>query len=226
MISLSASLIRDFLVCNKRADYRLHYAGEAVASKEMTIGTIVHSVLENQWSDKTKALALASELIKSHNLKSDTDKVYDNVSSFFDLFPANYFSKTDLIEKYFKIKYQDNFYLTGKMDRVHKDMIFDWKTGRRPPENLDHDVQMILYYLAYKKMYNKVPTCVYVSLSNKKLYYFKPLDSIINEFENKILPAVAKSIEHGQFIRTGLFAYKACEYCAFNNICYTELGLE
>ena len=45
-VRLSASLIRDYIVCPKRAYYRLYEPEQAIADAPTNIGIIVHALLE------------------------------------------------------------------------------------------------------------------------------------------------------------------------------------
>jgi CRISPR/Cas system-associated exonuclease Cas4 (RecB family) len=229
MIHLSASLIKDLLVCPQRAYYRVHNSDQSIQTREMAAGSVVHEVLEKKWSSEPEAFIFAAELIRKYNIKSGEDKIYRNIQNFFDLFPFT-FNETDKVETYFKIPYQNSqdIFMTGKMDRIHEGTVLDWKTGERPPDNVNHDIQFIMYYLAYTSMNGKPPEDVlYVSLPMKKIYAFKPEEPILTEFVNEILPyAVSQLTNKVVHPRTGLYGYKTCQYCSFNNFCFEELNLE
>jgi hypothetical protein len=223
-IRLSASLIRDYIVCPKRAYYRLYEPEQAISDASTNIGIVVHELVEKHWQSGTAMASHASELITKHNLKSREEDVYNCISNFEKF--RQYLSDEDTIERFFTIPY-DTTTIVGKMDRITKDgMIFDWKTGN-PPLNLTRDPQFILYYLAYKNMYGKLPRAVYyASLSKGTLTMFKPDEVVIRDFEVSLLPEVLRQLRNKVFPRYGLYAYNACIRCSYYHHCFTELGTD
>lgn len=226
MIKLSASLIKDFLVCPGKAYYRVYQPEQAEQTNAMTVGTIVHEIIETCWMDRDKAINKIDEKINEYNIYTGADKIYKCINNFFEMF-SGVLTEEDIIEQYFKIPYKDDVFLTGRIDRIHNTVIFDWKTSSSEPDDITKDIQFILYDLAYKKLYGKPPgAVVYVSLMKKKLHHYEPNPIIVSEFENHIIPHVIESIREKKFTRTGLFGYKSCLFCSFSNACHTDLGLE
>jgi hypothetical protein len=228
-VKISASLLKDYLVCKRRAYYRIHEPEGSIQTKEMALGSAVHSVLEHYWESKEQAMLNVLPELSTYRLDTDLaliDKAYNLVAGFFELFPDRYFSDKDEVERYFKIPYSSDVYLTGKMDRVTEaGQIFDWKTSKSPPEDINRDPQFILYYLAYRMEHKREPCGVaYVSLLNRKLYYFTPNKGILSDFENFIIPDCISAIKKGDSSRTGLYAYKACDWCSFKSTCWSDLG--
>lgn len=231
MIRLSASLLKDFLACPRKVYYRINASGQEVQTNEMAVGSIVHEVIEKNWNNEKTAYELSANLIRNYGLPDEQEKANKMIASFFAMFPKDFFNDKDKIESYFKIPYRKDVVLTGKIDRIHDGIVYDWKTGKAPPDDINKDPQFILYYLAYKRLFNEEPkTLCYVSLANKKIYYFSPIPQIIDEFENKLIPDIVSSIKSNNFPREGLFEYKICERdpkhkCPFKDLCWGELGL-
>lgn len=235
IVQLSASLVKDFLSCPKKADFRINRSGTSDQTDEMATGSLVHEVLEKFWDDRDLATSFSSTLMKNYSMEDEKTKtkVAKSLEGFFSMFPKGFFSSSDGIEQYFKVPYKKGIYLTGKMDRVHNGIIYDWKTGSSSPDDINRDPQFIIYYMAYKKMVKEEPkTLCYVSLPSKKIYYFTPVKEIMDEFENRVIPTIVNSITRGEFPRNGLFDYKICErdhpeyHCPFQRQCWEEIGLK
>lgn len=230
MIKISESMIKDFILCPKRADFRINYAGESIPTSKEAAGSIVHAVLEKSWHNSKEALDEVEIQIKKYNIKIETKPIYKCIANFFSTF-RDMVGEGDTIETYFKIPYTSNLdsnvQLVGRIDRITTTgIILDWKTGDSEPEDIERDVQCMFYYLAYKKLYGKEPIGVYLAyLAKKKLIMYKPNLVFIHELEYDIIPAVIKGIKSRSFPRYGLFQYRACSNCNFNTICFEELGL-
>ena len=67
-IYLSASSIADFIKCSKMVEYRIKKPFPEVKSREMILGTIMHSVIEKGWEDRDKALELLQTECDVHKL--------------------------------------------------------------------------------------------------------------------------------------------------------------
>jgi ATP-dependent helicase/DNAse subunit B len=223
-IYISASLLKDFGVCQKRAYYRLYEPTESVASEDGVVGSSAHRLIELFWNAKLCAFTDIEHAFWDEETSVVASKVKPLIESYFELFPENTFKNEDSVEKHFKLPYKKDVYLVGKMDRVTTDgYIYDWKTSKNLPRDINTDPQFILYYLAYKLMYNKEPLGVaYVSLLHKKVIWFKPVKSIIDNFENKVIPECISVIQSKSFKRNGLNKNKACDYCQFKEICWKE----
>lgn len=234
-IRLSASMIKDFLSCERKAYYRMNKPEEQEQTYQMAVGSIVHDTLEKYWNNYDKAIEVAENKIKEYNLKRGTSNVFRSLVNFFEHF-TYLVKEDDTIEQYFKIPYEMNhwgefdFSLVGKFDRVTKDgIIIDWKTGSLVPTDISGDIQFILYEYAYTKLYGEKPRRMfYVSLPTQKIIQYTPNEALIKEFITVTLPYVADSlaynIKNNNFIRTGLFGYKICNNCPFVNVCYKEIG--
>jgi len=199
---------------------------ESIATQPMALGTAVHSTLEKSWRSSKEALAELEVQLDKNNVKIGREKAYKSIANFFKSF-QELVSEDDVIEKYFRIPVGNDIFLTGKLDRVSNGIVIDWKTGVTEPEDIERDTQCMFYYTAYRKLYNKEPAGVYlVFLAKNKIVSYVPNLAFLNEFENHTIPFVINGIRNNWYPRNGLFSYRACQNCSFNNICYQELGQE
>ena len=226
MTNISASLIKDYIVCPRKAYYRLFFSGEVSTNKHIVVGNIVHHALENFWDSKKACIEYANQKIKESTIKLDTDKIFNSFDNFFEIFYP-LLTPEDQIEYYFKYKYSD-VNIVGKIDRIKKGgIIFDWKTSLSKPD-VEKDIQFILYYLSYEKVFGKVPNSViYAQLPTGIMYQFKPNKEYIDEFKYNILPHVVNTIRTSvlNLPRNGLFLYDktTCRDCLYKDVCYEEL---
>jgi CRISPR/Cas system-associated exonuclease Cas4 (RecB family) len=223
-LNISASLLKDFGVCQKRAYYRLYEPSESVASEDGVVGSSVHRLIELFWNSKSCAFADIEHAFWNEETSVVASKVKPLIEAYFELFPEFFFNNEDVVEQYFKIPYKTGVYLTGRMDRVTTEgIIYDWKTSKKLPRDINTDPQFLLYYLAFKLYYKEAPRGVaYVSLPHKKVIWFKPIRNIIDNFEAKTIPECISVIQSKSFKRNGLNKPKACAYCQFKEICWKE----
>jgi len=231
MIKLSASLIKDYLSCQKKGYYRINHPELSISTDEMIIGDVVHKVLENCWDkDKKTSIEYANYLLSKYNILDPTFKSIDKINRSITNFFGNFIyllSKGDKIELNFEIPYLPNLgevLIKGKIDRVNKDgCIFDWKTTLKIPKNIDNDIQFIVYYMSYITLYKEPPKKVfYASLISGKLIEFQPKSYYINYLYNNIIPSLIDDIKRGKFERTGLFN-NSCLNCQFQVDCWKNL---
>lgn len=224
MIFISASLIKDYLVCQNRAHYRMNNSDQSESTNSMAIGSAVHESVEKCWDNEVDAIELAHTLIDKYNITENPQKVFSSINNFFKLYPPNTFSKDDEIEVFFKIPYKEDITWVGKIDRIHNNCIYDWKTSKNPPKSLDKDIQFIMYYLAYKMAWGKPPDkVIYASLTFQKEYLFKPKPEVLEKFELETIPEVIAGIRAKQQERNGLEKYRVCDYCSFRRYCFSEM---
>jgi CRISPR/Cas system-associated exonuclease Cas4 (RecB family) len=227
MLKISESLVKDYLSCPKKCDYRINHTGEAIQTAKMAQGSIIHKVLETSWRNSKEAISEAEKQIKNYNIKVDSKEIYKCIANFFSTFKSMV-NEEDEVENYFKISYAENIQLVGRLDRITKDgVVIDWKSGEGEPEDIERDIQCMFYYLAYRRLYNKEPAGVYLAyLAKKKLILYKPNKIFIDEFEREIIPHVINGVKNKIYPRAGLFQYRCCKNCSYNNICFLELGVE
>jgi CRISPR/Cas system-associated exonuclease Cas4 (RecB family) len=227
LIRISESLIKDFLLCPKRADFRINYSGESIQTSKEATGSIVHAVLERSWRNSKEALEEIEIQIRKYNLKSDSKLIYKCIANYFSTF-RNMVGEGDTVETFFNIPFSKGVQLVGRIDRITTNgIVIDWKTGESEPEDIERDIQCMFYYLAYKKLYGREPSGVYLAfLAKKKLIMYKPNPLLLNKLEYEIIPTVIRGIKNQEFPHNGLFQYHACKNCNFINSCWGNLGLE
>jgi RecB family exonuclease len=223
---LSKSAISDFISCRKRYEYRLHFNKQAQSSVYMTIGIVVHNALEKYWNNHDAAIKYVINQASVWNLEERwLAKMLKDIQSYFKNF-REMVSEDDVTEKFFKVKYDDGIFISGKYDRITPDhTIIDWKTGKWEPENLSSDTQMILYYNSYKELYGVYPTAVLATLPTGKLSVYKPNQIYTDTLYNEVIPDMIDAIEQGKFPRDGFYTWGACKNCAFSLLCYRDTGL-
>lgn len=206
--------------------YYQNQPGESIPTNAMAIGTSVHTVLEKSWRNSKEAVAELEVQLLKNNVKIGKEKAYKSIANFFKMF-NELVEEGDVIEQYFKIPIGNDVFLTGRIDRISRGIVIDWKTGDSEPEDIKRDAQCLMYYLAYRKLYKKEPAGVYlVFLAKNKILSFIPEPAYVNEFENHTIPFVINGIKSGQFPRNGLFGYRVCQNCPYQNICFEDLEVD
>jgi hypothetical protein len=222
MIYISMSLIKDLLDCPKKLDFRTGGSVVPEPSKEMSEGNIVHAVLEKTWNNQKLAQDALKEELAKYSIKLDVKKMETCIKNFFIMYGGN-LSSSDDIEKFFKVRYSKDVTLVGKFDRIHNNVIYDWKTGKFPPVDMNKDVQFMIYYLAYRLINKKDPSAmVYVHLPSKRNYIFKPKESYLEEFEATMFPYIISEVKKKDKIRLGIVKYGICQKCTFRRACLGE----
>lgn len=223
---LSASSIKDFLHCSQMFYYRQECPEESVSSPDMIIGNIVHWTLEKYWDDPIKASDYVTDRVTEFKIDKYGDiKIRDCLANFYNSFPelTLRMSEEDHIEFKFKEKIADDIVLTGKMDRIITDsgIVVDWKTGSTK-KNISNDVQFIIYYQMYKRVFGHAPNrVVQVNLNKRELVDFYPEKEYIDTLFNKVIPYIANRIKAKEYLREGYFT-SSCYRCSFDTICYKD----
>jgi len=229
---LSASAIQDYVTCPRRFYYRLYHSKEAEKSFAMEFGNLGHFLAEKyfEWEglDDHDRLVFCNEFIKNNELLSRLSRqtVNDKILLYTKTL-GNYtelLDKDDLVEKFFKIKYKDDLYFTGKLDRINPKtrMVIDWKTSKRlPPMLFDNNLQFIFYRRMYKELYGCYPSSMYlVSLIKPAMRTFKPNDYYESVVFNQLIPSIYNDWKKNSFPKLGYFKDKwICEYCSYKNFC-------
>lgn len=223
-IHLSASLINDYISCNKKVYYRIQHPELAIPDRYMVIGDIVHHALEGYWDSREKAIEFSfGELYKRIPEDKSALKFTEKcLGTFFDNFIA-YVSKDDKIEQRFKIPYEKDIFIVGKMDRISNGSVFDWKTARKPSTDISGDIQFILYDWAYKQIYGKEPSGVYyAALTNGSIIKYKHDNVAKTVLFSEIIPQILDSIRRGDYTANGVFR-RSCYGCSYSETCLEEL---
>lgn len=218
-VYLSASGIKDFIVCPQRVLYRIKKPFPSIPNKEMIVGEVTHEVIEKGWKDRKLAMSLVEKIGYNKNLLSAD---IENIKFFVDIFFLNFahhLKEDDLIEYSFKINLYDDVFIVGKMDRISGGNIFDWKTSSRPPKKLDNDVQSIIYDYAYEVIFKEKARSVNVaSLSKGILIPYMASELHEREIFDKIIPKMIRTIRNEQYERQGLFNH-SCFRCSYKEGC-------
>lgn len=143
---------------------------------------------------------------------------------FFEHYHNEYLQINDL-ERLFKVKINDDVFLTGKIDRVDNQgddiEIIDYKTGRKPDDKeIKKSLQLSIYALAansnnlYDKPFEKI---------NLTFYYLQTMEKVTMKRTQEELEAVKETIQDtANKIRMNEFPAKVgiqCDYCPFKMIC-------
>lgn len=217
-------MIRDYLACSQRAYYRMYEPQEAVPTEEMSIGTVVHEVISKNPKNYEDALEMAKVLIHANNFPFDyrTDRITKALNNYFSGLNT-ITSDKDMAEKFFDIPFSRGVSIVGKFDRITTDgYLLDFKTSWITPKTLTRDIQFNIYYWAYQKLYNKVPTKTFwVGLLKNELVEFIPVPFFMNQLFNEVIPEVAKNLNNKRFIREGMYK-EECEYCSYIHLCWSS----
>jgi CRISPR/Cas system-associated exonuclease Cas4 (RecB family) len=226
MIHISATSLNKFVVCPAKLYYSLYGEFEAgIPTREMSIGSLIHEMIEKFWYDKQLAYKKLPKYMAEFNLDvGDTEEVINYLEVFYNKF-APICTPDDQIERRFEVKYNDNALIVGRYDRIIGDVIIDWKTGRTPPKSIDNDIQFLLYYSVYKKFAGRLPAkVIYASLTSGDMIHLNPNQDKIDVLYSDIIPAYLRAISKNEFPRMGLFR-SACYKCEFREACLNELSV-
>jgi hypothetical protein len=193
----------------------------------MIIGEVVHSAIEHHWDDRDKALDLIRRQILAR-LGNDEEAL-----SFTDICIANYFhhfkqylAPSDEREFKFKIPWDKDVFIVGKIDRISNGKVFDWKTARKPLKNISENIQFILYNWAYNKLYKSNPVGVYyAALTTGALIRYSVDEASDRTLFEEIIPDAIRAIKNKEYSRNGIFR-RACFRCSYSDTCLKEFHHE
>jgi len=218
-IYLSASSINDFVRCPQKVLYRFKKTVPAEVSKDMVAGEVIHYVIEKGWNNREKAKSILDNEVKVRDLrKADAT----NLSFMLDIFFLNFaglLGEKDLIEYNFKIPLYDDVFIVGKIDRIYRGNVLDWKSSAKLPSRLDNDIQCIIYDWAFKRIFGNHPASLCVAgLSTGQLIPFVRNDFYVREVFEKIIPRMIKAVRHDEYERLGMFNH-SCFRCPWKTGC-------
>lgn len=224
IISLSMSSIKDYLDCEKRYFFRLTEPEQAVSNIYMVRGSIIHKTIEDFGTDYEGGLEYLNVAKNTYFLNDKELSTLKSLWSDFHTHFSTLVSDDDEKEVFFKVPF-NKANIVGKIDRVLKGgVIIDWKTGYNPPQNIDNDIQFILYNESYKQLYGEYPAGVYLaSIPTGKLIKYEKKDVYVKELYDRILPEMLDKIKKNRLNYTGLFKYGVCKKCSFIEYCYNNL---
>lgn len=225
-INISASLIKDYLICQKQVYYRINNP-EFTQTEDLLVGTLVHDSIEKYWKSRELASEYSREAGLSYRLSLEAT---NKIKRCLDIFYTHYswlLSDTDKIEQRFKIPLGKDIFLVGKIDRIFDQSIVDWKTSYHTPKTISNDPQFILYSYAYRHMFNKEPKKIMlVSLFANKVVTYDEDKDLTNSLLHDIIPSIIESIRKNTLPRTGLYREGVCKNCKYINSCYKDIENE
>ena len=247
--NISASAIGMFETCERKWAHSFLYKTpkDEVSQKPLKIGIAMHSLIENfyekeqfdnkQWLFDNWIQFYNKELDSTQRTQSDIDSGYEALEKLYDILKKrNWLQKpwngSKGIEYYFKFpflghkKYQVN--ITGKIDllmKIDDDIcVIDWKTGKSVKwqvDSLDDSVQLILYSIALKKMFN---------VEREKLFLVYFYANKVKEFEveNSHFQLVKEKINHLLDVYDSKKFVKNvgwnCNQCEYRSACQGKTG--
>jgi CRISPR/Cas system-associated exonuclease Cas4 (RecB family) len=214
MINISASLVKDYITCSKKVDFRRGRPETAIQTPDMFAGTIVHKIIEDD-TDNYEKFIDALEL--DYSRKNKIKICMSNYQVNYKMLTSN----KDEIEKYFKYSFSKGVNIVGKFDRILPDgVVIDWKSNVSVPKTLDNDIQFLMYHEAYKQIYNKEPHSVFgIFLLKNKMIRYNHNEFFRTVVYHDIIPSIISAIKKGDFSREGIFK-GICDNCSYRSICY------
>lgn len=220
MIKISASAIRDYLECPAKVKFRHLVPEQAEQNEKMAIGTVVHKTVELFYNDRDKGFSYA--LQKAHEMTLNEDKINKCLKNFYNNY-SHLLADTDEVEKFFSYPLYKDVNIVGKIDRISNGVIYDWKTGETCPDTLANDIQFIIYFISYIKLYNKEPiSSVLVSLNDNKILTYKFNEPYATILMQQIIPTMVDQIKSKNLAKTGLYNRYTCKRCSFRKVCMEE----
>ena len=221
MIRLSASSISDFIKCSKMFEFRATRSEDSINTEEQAIGNFAHKVIEEN-IHYTMNDPLIDILLIEYNIQ-DTEKALRYLENFTLLRPGLIIREDDQKEFYFREKIGADLQLSGKMDRVNTvdHIVYDWKASTSTKKYLSNDVQMIIYYQMYHRIFGNYPSVFLVNLHHKDIRPFYPNKRYIDTLFNRVIPKIMQEVEHKQFYKTGYFT-SSCFRCPYIGVCHSE----
>ncbi len=240
-LELSFSEINTYIKCPLQYKYQYVLKIPTPPALSQTFGDIVHKTLQQFYLEYTKNKDVNKELlvkILNRNwlffgfrdekagklLKKRAEKMLLN---FYKKFHKDKLNILDL-ERWFKIKLNENITIKGKIDRIdlldnNELEIIDYKTGEKPKNSkrFDNDLQLPLYAYAasHPTLYNKPLEKIklsYIYLPKGEKVTFKKKEEDIEKLK-KIVIEVAEKIQKGEFSPTP--SPFICDFCPFKIIC-------
>ena len=213
------------MACSSQYYFRRYYKEEGVQTEPMAIGSAAHELIEKYWRNEKEALDKVESVCDKYSVKT-RGKVYLFVENFFKHFEP-LVSENDSIEENFKVPMGDDIYMVGKWDRVIPGgILFDWKTNKRTPNNIDKDIQFMIYHKSYWIKTGQEPRATYfASLNSGRLIRYNYNESYANILYNQIIPDMIANIREGRFSKEGMLKYfPPCNFCTFKEYCWNELA--
>lgn len=228
MITLSASKLKTYHMCNRR--YYYQYVRKVPTQKKISavLGTSVHKAIEMGHKGENHNEVYSQTWDKELELNEVQHQVrpYRDGLKMLEQYPFFAFSPLEM-ELEFTVPFPNPAhplcYIHGFIDQVYERGFIDLKTGLRKPLEgmLSYDLQFIVYANAFKQLFDTKPT---VTLWHH-LRTGDMLTAHVHDKEDHALRAIesilrAEDQEEDKYER---HVGEACYYCDFRTPC---LGME
>lgn len=230
---LSVSQIETFKTCPLHYKLKYIYKLPSSQSASMSFGVSIHDTLKKYYTDpKLNILKIYKESFVEDGYinKKHKQEFYKKGEGYLLGFLDNGYdskTKTILLEEKFNIKINDGLKIGGTIDRVdelgeNRHEIIDYKTGASIPtqKEVDKDIQLSVYALAFSELYKVKPEDIKLSLyyldTQEKITTYRTAEQI-NNLKEEILE-IKKEIEASDFKCSGnYFCQQGCEFSMFCN---------
>jgi DNA helicase-2/ATP-dependent DNA helicase PcrA len=237
--NFSFSQLESYKMCGLSYKYQYILKIPTSANAAAAFGDSIHRTLQKFYGeyieDQTLGIERALEIYaatwapvgyasKSHQQRMKEEGI-EMLKTFFAKFhpPA---SSVVSLEKLFKIKIDDDIFITGKIDRVDSDPtgaieIIDYKTGKKPDEKeLKKSFQLSIYALAatdpglYAKPLDQVNLTFYYLQDMEKITMKRNAEDMLKVKED--IHTIVNEIRQNEFkAKVGPW----CNFCPFRMIC-------
>ncbi len=232
--TLSASKLKTFSTCPYKYKYQYIERLPVLKHPAAALGTAVHTTIDKVCKQRQDPVSLFiaefnKELHDSNiNLPAETRHIMyaDGVAMVGDYDYDSWHPLATEVE--FRLPFPSE---SRAICEIHGfiDQMYDWgfvdlKTNKQKPkqEDLDHDLQFILYQWAYKKLTDKYP-------EQSIWYHLRTQQAIIADVRGKdayaesVIRQVLAARESGEYEKNRRWH---CNYCPFREPCFTEDEVE
>jgi CRISPR/Cas system-associated exonuclease Cas4 (RecB family) len=206
--------------------YRIYNPRAAVVTPEIIFGKIIHKAIQD-FQDKDRAIDWAIEELQALENKSFMkgskaflDKAEVCLENYYEMIIPKLGTGDALVEHKFFISVNKKIAITGTIDRIQNNCIYDWKTSTKAPDSYTlSELQFYVYWWAYRKKFKKDPDGVYYGhLYSGELYNIDRSKARLDNLE-ALLDKAMKLVYNGLENRT---TGNHCRGCLFRGICYSE----
>jgi CRISPR/Cas system-associated exonuclease Cas4 (RecB family) len=175
---LSASKIATYLDCPVRYKYRYLEGTKDQPNIYAWFGTAMHKAIQLYYEEGINPnVTLQDRMSRVTGDVLYLDKAMlltHNGHEMLDSMDFSLYAPIEL-EKYFRLPYPNEedaiCTIEGYIDLVAENYIVDFKTGKEKPTKIDDNIQFIIYYWAFNKLYGRNPDYViYHRLRDHKQY--------------------------------------------------------
>jgi len=236
---LSFSHLDTYQTCPLRYFYRYQLNLPNQTNSSASFGQTIHNTLQNFYKEYLNNRSVKFKKLleiyrdnwipigfnsqaHQNRVKSEGKKILE---SYFHKFhpPKN---KIIGLEQFFKLKINQQLYVSGKIDRIDTDTkgnleIIDYKTGKQPsPKDLEKDLQLSVYALAVtdKQFLNKKLSQVtfsYVYLQNNEKISIKKTNTDVVLIKNTLIKTAGEINQQQYPAQPG----RHCDFCPFKIVC-------